>query len=461
MAIDYANLFSTVGKIGKFQLAINTQQDAWDDKIEEIADAQDDAIARDAISDLLTASTLQSAREGVAEIYPKLQAAAEATVIAYVKADQPSKASSITTALEELRRQMVVSSESVKAATVSVTAAALTTNSGNGAIVTTTKRGDGKTQELIVAEVGFLTCTADSQTGGATIAQETFTFTGEDDDGDESAFNWPTGSGATATVTVIDPTQDNAGGNVLTNSDFDTWAGSPLSPTGWIIAGAGVFGTDIVRTTTIHDAPTGGTYGLSFVGDGSTLSGIKQLFDNATGTLGELLPSRSYAVNFWGKFSATPSTGIITVSLVDGSGTVVADDAGTNNTQTFDTTGWSTSFVAKNVVFRTPKLVPTTCYLQVKVTTAIENGKTVYIDQLAMGLTEPLYDGGPSVAIFPGATKWVSGDGWTLTMANNRGGASFAASFNALFDRFFDMRSKLQMLPTDASPTRADTLISS
>lgn len=123
-------------------------------------------------------------------------------------------------------------------------------------------------------------------------------------------------------------------------------------------------------------------------------------------------------------------------------------------------TAWTTSFVAKNVVFRTPKLVPTTCYLQVKVTTAIENGKTIYIDQLAMGLTEPLYNGGPSVAIFPGATKWVAGDGWTLTMANNRGGTSFAASFNALFDRFFDMRSKLQMLPTDASPTRADTLIS-
>lgn len=450
MAIDYANLFATLGKIGKFQLAINTQQDAWDDKIEEIADAQDDQIARNAIADLLTEDTLESARDGVASIYSTLRQSAEDVILTYVKADQPSKATSIVAAIEELRRQMVVSSESVQSATVSVTDAALATNSGNGNIVTTVKRGDGLQQDLTVAEVGFLTCTADSQTGGATERQETFTFTGEGDDGDTSAFNWPTGSGASATVAVIDPTGDNDAGNVLTNSDFDAWAGSPLAATGWTIS-TGDWGTDAVREgTEVYD----GTYGLSLVGDASTLTAIYQDITDV------VLPQRSYAFNVWVKRDVDPAAGALVVEIVDGTSTVIADDAGTNNTFTVDLTNITTSFVAYDGVFRMPKLLPDTIRIRIRLSTAISSGTIVYLDEAAMGLTTALYDGGPSVAIFPGSTRWVAGDGWTLTMANNRGGASFAASFNALFDRFFDMRSNLQMLPTDGSPTRADTLIS-
>lgn len=460
MAIDFAHLFTSLGKIGKFVLAINTQQDLWDDKIGEIATSQDSQIARDAISDLLTAETLSSGRDGVSQVFSKLKAAAENLVIEYVKADQPSKATSLAASIEELRRQMVVSSETVKTAAVASTATALTTNSGNGAIVTTTKRGDGKVQELIVAETGFLQCTSDSQTGNATEGEETFTFAGEGDDGNRGRQDWPTGSGASATVTGINPSKDNDGGNILTNSDMETWTGSPLALSNWVIAGAGVFGTDIARTTTIYNAPSGGTYGLSFVGDGATLSGIKQKFnDSATGTAGALLPSRSYAVNFWGKVDSAPAAGILTVSLVDGTGSVINDDAGVANSQTFDMTAWTTSFVAKNVVFRTPKLIPTTAYIQVKVTTALTTGRTAYVDQLAMGLTTALYSGGPSVAIFPGSTHWVAGDGWTLAQTNDRAASTYLASFNALFDRLFDMRSNEQLLPTSGSPTRADTLI--
>lgn len=454
MAIDYANLFTTMGKIGKFVLAINTQQDAWDDKLEEIADAQDDQIARDAISDLLTAASLKSGREGVAAIYDKLRAAGEAVLIAYVKADQPSKATTVEAALEELRRQMAADSESVKQATVSVTATALT-NQGTGAIVTATKRGDGKEQELQVPETGFFTCTADSQTGGTGEGQEVFTFAGEADDGDESREDWPTGSGASTTVTVIDPTQDNDGGNVLTNSDMESWSGTPLALDKWSIT-TGTYGTDLVREgTTVYK----GTYAAKLVG-GATLTAWRQQFNSsANGTAYALLPLRSYAINFFAKVDVVPAAGVLTVELIDGSAAVINDDAGTANSTTYAITGWTTSFVSKTVVFRTPKLIPDTVYLRFRLSTAISAGTNAFIDHLAMGLTTELYAGGPSVAVFPGATKWVAGDGWKLTPANNYGGSTFRATFQALFDRFFDLRSKRQLLPTNSLPTRADTLI--
>lgn len=449
MAIDFVNLYITLGKIGKIQLAVNTQQDGWDEKIEEVADAQDDQIARAAIADLLSEGTLESARDGIAAIYSTLRQSAEDVILTYVKADQPSKATSIAVAIEELRRQMVVSTESVKAATVSVTATALGTNSGNGTIVTTVKRGDGLQQDLTVAETGFLTCTADSQTGGATERQETFTFAGEADDGDPSAFDWPTGSGASATITVIDPAGDNDAGNVLTNSDFDTWAGSPLAASSWTLS-TGTWGTDVVREgTEVFD----GTYGMKLVG-GATLSAFRQ---DITAVVD---PQRSYAFNIWAKRDVLPAAGVLTVEVINGSGTVINDDAGVANSFTIALTGLTASFAAYNSVFRMPKLLPDTIYLRLRISTALSAGTNVFIDDAAMGLTTALYDGGPSVAIFPGSTRWVAGDGWTMAMANNRGGTSFAASFNALFDRFFDMRSSLQMLPTNATPTRADTLIS-
>lgn len=458
MAIDYANLFATLGKLGKFQLAINTQQDAWDDKLEEIADAQDDQIARDAIADLLSAESLKSAREGVQEISSKIRDSAEAVLIAYVKADRPDRAGSLESALEELRRQMAADSESVKSATVSVSSSAFSSNSGNGALVTTTKRGDGKTQELIVAETGVLSCTADSQTGSATENQETFTYAGAADEGDRYRENWPTGSDGSASFTVIDPSQDDDL-NVLTNSDFDSWSGSPLALDNWEKV-AGTWATDLVREGTEVNI---GTYSLKIIGDGSTSQQIRQQFNSVSGTTGTLLPLRSYALNFFAKVASTSglSAGVLTVKLVDGNGSTISDDAGTANSTTFDITGWSTSWVAKNVVFRTPKLIPDTVYLVLVVSTPITSGKIAYLDDLAFGLTTPLYAGGPSVAVFPGSTRWVAGDGWKLTMANNRGGASFLASFNALFDRWFDMRSLQQLMPVAGSPTRADTLISS
>lgn len=462
MAVDYANCFATLGKIGKSLYAsVNTAQATYDDALEEIADAQDDQIARDAIADLLTLDTLKNWRDGVASIAPQLQAAAQAVLIDYVKADKPAKAGSVEDAIAELRRQMIADSESVKAATVSVTATALTTNSGTGGLVTTVKRGDGLQQDLTVPETGFLTCTADSQIGGSNERSETFTFVGEVDDGDTAMFDWPTGSGASATMTVCDPTLDNDGGNVLTNSDFEDWTGSPLAATGWGTSPVvGVWGTDIARATV--PLYSDGVYGISFNGDGSTLSEIRQKFnDSSVGTAGVLLPQRSYAVGFWAKvLSSAPAAGIMTVKLVDGNGTTINDDAGTANSTTFAITGWTTSYVFKSIVFRTPKLLPDTYYLDVKISTAITNAKTAYINGLGVSLMDNLYDGGPSVKIFPGATKWVANDGWTLANANNFATATYASgNFQSLFDLWFDMRGQGQLLPTSGSPTRANTLI--
>lgn len=400
-----------------------------------------------------------ASRKAVAQIMSGLQSDAQNVVVQMVKDDIPSWSGNLTTALQEWIAQMVDQGETVKACTVGASAAAGTPLTGNGQVVLTTKRGDGLVNELIYAEVAPLICVLDAQTGGATEGQESFTYTGSVSQSDVWSDTYPIGPGNSTTLNAVDAAQDNSGGNALVNGDMQDFTSN--LPQKWT-AFAGVAGTDYKKS--VAEFYTGSS-SLEYVGgSGNPNLGIK-FNDSALGTAYELLPDTTYIGSFVAKCDVVPAAGTLIAELVGGddigSMSLTADDQGTNNTATFTVSGFSTDWVFKSFVFRTPRVLDDVNCLTFRVETDISSGSSLFMSHFALTPATALYSGGPGIAIFSGNTPFILNDNFVLTMTQNYGGASNLGTFQWLFERLFDMRSKGLLLPSAGSPTLADTLISS
>ena len=451
----------------------------------------------------------------------------------------------LTTALRALIRQMVTDVETVDAGTVAATAGTIV-GTGDGVLVASAKRADGKFNENLLAETIRLTCTADT-----TPSKATFLAVGDVAVTDRLSQDWPLGSGCNTAVTAVD-----AGSSLLSNGDFDDWTQTNV-PDYWIPSVATPGTTLIssvyeVQTLTVTGPPTAGSYVINWTDPNSkarataalpynataaqiqtelrkfpglealtvTSTGTTPLFthtitftgqagnvnqitvtNNTTGgtytpatgtagtfgfigkcarivgtggaeltTLNQLVSLKAltqYAVNVWLAADVVPAAGAMRIDLVDGiGGSVIADEAGTSNTISIDCTAapMTTTFVAFNGVFRTPKIMPTAVYLRIRVSTAITSGRTIYVDHAALTEMTELYKGGPSASIFSGKTAMrkaqadgqVEADYFILTATNN-----YAGELQTYFDRNFAMREKGFLLPsnTGGTETQVDGLI--
>lgn len=386
-----------------------------------------------------------------------LQATAAALVNRMVNADVPlSSNSDINLSLIELIRQMVAAAASVPACAVTATSAKITvpTFTGDGVIVLTTKRADGLIQQNIFAEVAPIVCTSDSQTGGSTAGSESFTFSGTFAQPDIWGYNWPLGSGSSAQVTASDGSINSTSTSLLYNGSFELFTSN--TPTGWIVV-AGVPGTDILRSTNTYD----GTYCLEFVG-GGTAPNITQLFSattSALGTIQPVAPLTQYALNFWTKVDVVPAAGVLTIDLIDGSATVINDDSGTANSFAVTLSGVTTSFVVRNGFFRLPRVLPSSIKIRVRLSTGLSAGSALFIDRMCLTPSAPLYDGGPEVAIFSGATPFIQPAGWNITTTNDRAGTTYATTWQTFFNRLFQMSQLNLLLPYSGAPTISDALL--
>ncbi len=445
-------LFTRLGKLGKVLYTVNGQQASLVTVFDEIS-AQYASTLKDRYGQLATQQTgLIRSQTG---IIGAIQQLAANTIIDMVEADQPAAARTIDDALREVRRQMIAASATVKACTVSATVAALGTPSGSGVFVTSTKRGDGLVQENMFAETGRLVCVSDSYSGGATAGRESFRYVGESSLGSQQFnYDWPQGSDAQVSLNAVSADQDaSTSGNLLTNGDFEGWTGATPALDNWVTSQT--WGTDLARNSS---SPFRGTYDLKLIAGTGTNTAITQTFDDSTGTNAELRPLTSYAVNMWMKRSGSVSGGVLTVELIDGSGSVINDQQGAANSFTKTLSTLTTSYAAVNGVFRLPQVLPAVVKLRLRLSTAL-TGADVLLDDVCMTPLVSAYLGGPGLSIFSGLTPFVLSDTWTVAQTNNRGGATYLATFQALFDRLFDMRAKGILLPSDASPTIADTLI--
>ncbi len=192
-----------------------------------------------------------------------------------------------------------------------------------------------------------------------------------------------------------------------------------------------------------------GARSVEFDSDGSQLTTL-----NVPVTLTALT---QYFFNCFMKVDSVPAAGVLTVDLVDGiAGTVINDAAGTANSFTVSAPGLTTSFVAKTGTFRTPAAMPAQVYLRIRISTAVSNTSSVFLDEAYLGPGTETYVDGPSVAVFDGATKWLTDDRIVATITNDRAGL-----LHEWMDRVLALRESRLLFPVDAggTETQADSLV--
>lgn len=449
MAINLTTLFTRIGKMGGILNTINTSIGTTiPAKTDSLAD-QYNSSDRDIREGLYNAQS----RWWAANLsFPNhMKQLARETLIEMVRDDNPQPDLSLRTALVELIRQMEVTSDDVLRSVVAATVAATAGNVGDASIVVSVKLPSGRSCENLFAEDVVLKVTADSETGGEDEGEEPWRAQGEYPESNPLRFDWPRGSGSSMSGSLVDADQDAIGANMnyLTNGHFEDFTVAN-TPDNWTID-VGSAGTTILKQT---GAPFAGLAALQFVGNGAELTSVYQTFDSAAGTITELVGDEQYAVNGWLRISpSAPSTGVLQIALTDGSGTIVNDEEGVANSFTVALTSATTSYVAFNGSFRTPHIMPAAIRLRLKLTTALESGKSVFIDHVALTRHNPLYTQGPSIVAFSGSTRVITGDSWTITLTNTEG------EFQELFDKFFGMKALQLLLPSDPAPTISDALI--
>jgi hypothetical protein len=454
------NLFNRLGRFGKLADKGATFQADLLTYFNQLLAQYDSSVSTPLPEAVASVATHRdTAREGAVAAYMELvRGAAADTVIRMVRADKPAAAASLASALAEVYQQMVAAGASVKKCTVAASAAAAGANSGDGVVVAHAKRGDGLDQELMIPESAYIRCVADSQTAGQTAGREFFQYVGEVASRSVWSPDYPYGSGQQTGLVAIDAGEDGTatgGGNVLVNGDFEDPFTSGV-PSKWVLE-VGTGGVDVQQGATVY----AGSKSLQFTG-GATNTAIYQPFMDATlGTPYVPQPSSSYSVCFRARTSGVPAAGVLTVELVNGSGTVINDDQGAANSFTVNLVALGTTFAAQTGKFRLPKSVPAAVRLRLRLSTALSAGTNLFVDHLAAGRPAAAYAGGPGLTVFSGGTKFVAGDYFTLTTTNDFGGAANLGTFQWLADRLLGTRNLGILLPSNAAPTIADTLITS
>lgn len=438
-------LFTRLGKLGHALNTINTARGTTiaDEVIDavETADADNDPAIRQALANLLPALTnSQAALGGTASV---IRQAAVSLLVRMVDADNPLPEQSEAAALDELIRQVIAADSYVAANTISATGTQ-TSLDGDGKLVLSTKDVRGRPLENLIAEDLECRCL------GGTAGSESIEIRGEAAIADRLHWLYPAGSGARRTITLVDPAGTS---NLLTNGSFETFESS--AATGWT-ADVGGWGTRWVEETSTVYA---GDKAVELVGDGATLSQISQ---DITSKLAALT---QYAFCMWlRRDGSAAGAGTLVVDLYDGSN-VINDAAGTANSFSVDLTALTTSFVPYVGVFRTPTTLPGTVKLRMRLSTAITNSRSVYLDHAGLTRMVPVSANNPAVtpyvAGFSGASNFTvddqtgGGDGsrvFKITTANN-----LAGKWQFLFHKLFNMGTRT--LPTSGDSEISDALI--
>lgn len=388
-------------------------------------------------------SSGQSAPQGLTG---NLSAMAGNTLVTMVQEDAPQPSATVAGVLPELIFQMNAAGASVVKNTVTGTATASTLNTGTGACIISVVDPTGLAMESILAEVFQITCTADSLPGqGATAGQERFSIQGTPTVS-KLAYNWPGGSGGNTQITVSSSDVSGSTQNALTNSNFESWTNTNTANS-WTAA-IGTFGTTIKQTTSSYT----GTYALCIVGNGSELTRLTQpLRDTSVPTPGIITPQTKYVLAFRSRVSAVPSAGVLRVALKDTAGGSVVGGGGV----TVTLSGETTSYALHSVVFNTPIVFPNILTAVIELTTALDNAKSVFVDELVLtAMTQ--HQKGPFFTLLRGSTNFLRGDVFNITTTNDRLG-----KFQEFFNRCFDMDTKGLLLPSNgtSSATISNSLI--
>lgn len=220
----------------------------------------------------LVSGTSDSARSVGQQQQGELNRFAQQFLIEFVHADATLPQKTLQRALEELIAQMVADAESVDASTVGASVTPGGSNVGDGVLLVSTKRGDGRSVETAYAE----TLRVSAPFGGSLRVE------GEPREQPLSAL-WPGGSGASTGVPVVD-----AAASLLANGDMEDEDDVTDAPDDWIVS-VGTIGTTLkmtdpeVQTIAVSGTPTGGYYLLHWTNPAGKAQTTGPIAWNASG----------------------------------------------------------------------------------------------------------------------------------------------------------------------------------
>ena len=275
MAINVTTLFT---RLGKFFHAIETLNTARLTTVP--AEALEAGTQMDGTSTLLRATVkdiptaVTSWQSSGSSLASGLVTAAGNLIRQTVEDDNPQEEKTVNAALSELIAQMIDQSENVDASTVAVTVTAGGSNTGNGTLIASTKRGDGLVNQNILAE------SIESIAGSSGTS---LTLRGEVAQSTKLSHEWPEGSGTNKSITAV-----GVAGGLLTNGGFETAdTNQATKPASWDCPVA-TLGTTLklnaieVQTVAISGTPTAGSYVLHWVNAASKSQTTAPLAHNAT-----------------------------------------------------------------------------------------------------------------------------------------------------------------------------------
>jgi hypothetical protein len=274
-------LFDILGKVFFAQSTINTSRlTTVPDQVKDIYTQVNNLTAVDLEAEHSfrgVPDALETYRRNTDAFIGELQDSAESYLIHVVDSDDPLTTKNAQKALDEIAQQMDSSSDTVESSVVSVAVTTVGTAGGNGKIVASVKRGDGKTQEFAYAEV----IDAEVTTAGP---DATISLLGEEEQEDALHEDWPLGSGADTTIVSVGSSSRSV---IVANGGFEDEDDNTGYPDDWYVS-VGTQGTTFrlstieVQTVEIGGTPTGGHYFLLYTDANSDVHSTEQIPFNAT-----------------------------------------------------------------------------------------------------------------------------------------------------------------------------------
>ena len=447
MAITYANLFASLGKLIKHYnaQAVDAQTLAADVAEIEVVFENEDVL--DAISGLNPAAqeaweSQHQSRRGTLAGY-----AQNRLTVFNVIESVGATSNSLSEVLALLIEDMNTNAEDVNAGTPALGAtAAVAGNTGDGTIISTLlldriqspgsrqgvempphhQNGD-LTSSLIIAETLNFRVTQDSYADGAAEGSESIEATGRVPDVRHGIRT----TEGTGDITTLRPVQGSTT-TYLQNPDFETFTVTD-TPDSWDID-AGAVTTNLVNETGASDVQHGSA-ALSFLGSGAAAITISQDVSNAI-----LVAGQRYWLTAFLKKNAF-STGTLTIQF-KGTGYT----PGAAEKISIDVSTLTTSFTLNSCNVLMPLEIPSDFELEITYT-GTPSAFPLYIDDL--GLAPVTYGAGAGFGVVRGATPFVRNDRWTIAATHTEG----------VIQKFFRQVFGIQLpSQTDASETIADSL---
>lgn len=411
-------------------------------------------------NDVSVLSTLASSNGGIASflgvnMYQIIQNSISQHLVNTIKIESGVYDGTVQTALKSLQQSMIDNGDSLRQVGTSTIADTYGSNQGNGVTLTNILRspsGDGfALQELFTETINAL-CISSGNSQNFGVAS--FSLTGlqriiesntEYPQGEATVLG---GSGIKnvlqSSSASIGSSTGQSGSNILSNGDFEVWSSNV--PRNWTIV-TGTAGTQVLQGT----VPARGTYNLQLVGNGSTLTRLRQQIASSSGAAFNVFAEVTYSLSFMYRMaSASGNTGVVVVGIRDSIGNSVSP-AITINLATLATTDYT---YASTTFSLARGSVPTSLYLDIYSTTAIANTKQLYIDELMLTPMIELYSGGPKIIITNGEVDWNIGDTFALDVVSN---ATSGGTFIKSIQRWLRPEQQGCLLPVSTTPTIPDS----